>query len=66
MLRGIRLLGQREAQLFDEELFSDYAFSLDQLMELAGLAVATAVSKCFSRETHPKVLVFAGPGKRRH
>lgn len=29
----------------DEELFSDYQFSVDQLMELAGLSCATAVAK---------------------
>jgi NAD(P)H-hydrate epimerase len=35
-------------------------FSLDQLMELAGLSVATATYKVFP--TQPKVLVIAGPG----
>jgi len=37
-------------------------FSLDQLMELAGLSVATATYKVFP--TQPKVLVIAGPGNK--
>lgn len=36
---------QEEAQHIDEELFNEYRFSVDQLMELAGLSCATAVSK---------------------
>ena len=45
--RVTRFLNQAEAQRIDQELFSEYGFSLDQLMELAGLSVATAVAKCF-------------------
>lgn len=40
-----RLLSQEEAQAVDEELFSEYQFSVDQLMELAGLSCATAIAK---------------------
>lgn len=36
---------QEEAQHIDEELFNEYSFSVDQLMELAGLSCATAVTK---------------------
>lgn len=36
---------QEEAQAIDNELFSEYAFSVDQLMELAGLSCAVAVTK---------------------
>lgn len=36
---------QEEAQHIDEELFSEYGFSVDQLMELAGLSCATAVTR---------------------
>ncbi|RMX67177.1 hypothetical protein DD238_002398 [Peronospora effusa] len=43
-----RYLGQREAQRFDEQLMSSrHGFSIDQLMELAGLSVAEAVGKEF-------------------
>ena len=33
-------LGQEEAAEFDNSLFFEYEFSIDQLMELAGLCVA--------------------------
>ena len=36
---------QEEAQKIDEELFTEYLFSVDQLMELAGLSCATAIAK---------------------
>lgn len=36
---------QEEAQKIDEELFSEYGFSVDQLMELAGLSCATAITR---------------------
>jgi NAD(P)H-hydrate repair Nnr-like enzyme with NAD(P)H-hydrate epimerase domain len=38
------LSSQTEAQSIDEELFNEYKFSLDQLMELAGQSVALAIS----------------------
>ena len=38
--RGRRYLGQEEAREFDNCLFNDYQFSIDQLMEIAGLCVA--------------------------
>lgn len=40
------------------------AFSLDQLMELAGLACAQALATVYKRETHPRVLVCCGPGNQ--
>ncbi|XP_078288067.1 NAD(P)H-hydrate epimerase-like isoform X2 [Rhinoraja longicauda] len=40
-----RLLGQEEAQNIDQELFTEYGFTIEQLMELAGLSCATAVAK---------------------
>lgn len=36
---------QEEAQAIDQELFTEYKFSVDQLMELAGLSCATAIAK---------------------
>jgi pyridoxal 5'-phosphate synthase / NAD(P)H-hydrate epimerase len=51
---------QKEAVRVDEELMGSLGFSVDQLMELAGLSVACAVAA----ETKPqaRVLVLAGPG----
>ncbi|KAI7867591.1 YjeF N-terminal domain-like protein [Spinellus fusiger] len=47
----------------DEELMSaSGGFSIDQLMELAGLSVAQAVQKTYPVETYPRVLVCVGPG----
>ena len=43
-----RLLNQDEAVNIDQELFSDYCFSVDQLMELAGnINVFTSLSATF-------------------
>lgn len=36
-MSAIKLLSQDEARNVDEELFNDYGFSVDQLMELAGI-----------------------------
>ncbi|XP_076438762.1 NAD(P)H-hydrate epimerase-like isoform X2 [Babylonia areolata] len=62
----VKYLGQEEAQKIDEELFSTYAFSVDQLMELAGYSCAVAVAKCYPAHTLHKhkgaVLVCCGPG----
>ncbi|NXJ41436.1 NNRE epimerase, partial [Ciconia maguari] len=41
---------QEEAQAIDQELFTEYKFSVDQLMELAGLSCATAIAKVGTRE----------------
>ena len=40
---------QEEAQAIDQELFTEYKFSVDQLMELAGLSCATAIAKVGAR-----------------
>ena len=36
---------QEEATNIDQELFNEYAFSVDQLMELAGYSCAVAFAK---------------------
>ncbi|XP_043658329.1 NAD(P)H-hydrate epimerase [Drosophila teissieri] len=58
----LKYLNQREAIDVDQELFTEYKFSVDQLMELAGLSCAHAVAKCFPAEKHPRILVCCGPG----
>lgn len=58
----VKYLKQDEAINIDQELFNVYKFSVDQLMELAGLSCATAIQKCFPPITHQKVLVLCGPG----
>ncbi|KEI41176.1 uncharacterized protein L969DRAFT_92409 [Mixia osmundae IAM 14324] len=60
------LISQETAQDIDQWLMdpSGGAFSIDQLMELAGLACATALQKTYQPCTHPKVLICAGPGNQ--
>nr|F7DL67.1 RecName: Full=NAD(P)H-hydrate epimerase; AltName: Full=Apolipoprotein A-I binding protein; AltName: Full=NAD(P)HX epimerase; Flags: Precursor [Xenopus tropicalis] len=66
MERGLRYLSQEEAQAVDEELFNEYRFSVDQLMELAGLSCAVAITKAYPVSSFtsnlPTVLVVCGPG----
>lgn len=58
----MKFLNQTEAINVDQELFNDYKFSVDQLMELAGLSCAHAIAKCFEASKHKRVLVCCGPG----
>lgn len=66
MAQTIKYLGQEEAQHIDEELFSEYGFSVDQLMELAGLSCATAIGRAYPLtslvKARPSLLVICGPG----
>jgi len=65
MTASLKYLNQKEAQDLDLELMGPFGFSIDQLMELAGLSVATAVAKCFPKTNSPKqptILVVCGPG----
>eukprot|EP01080_Neovahlkampfia_damariscottae_P002257 gene2257-2431_t len=39
-----------------------HGFSIDQLMELAGLSVSNTIYKCFPKEKYPSILVICGPG----
>ncbi|XP_055613558.1 NAD(P)H-hydrate epimerase [Uranotaenia lowii] len=63
-LTAMKYLNQQEAISVDEELFNDYKFSVDQLMELAGLSCAHAIADCYDNQTlkNRKVLVCCGPG----
>ncbi|KIJ64409.1 hypothetical protein HYDPIDRAFT_175402 [Hydnomerulius pinastri MD-312] len=62
---SIRYLTAKLAQQIDEELMNSAgAFSLDQLMELAGLACAQTLAKVYSKEKYPRVLVCCGPGNQ--
>ncbi|KAJ1310027.1 hypothetical protein OPQ81_006780 [Rhizoctonia solani] len=62
---SLRYLSAKLAQQIDEELMSAAgAFSLDQLMELAGLSCAQALSKVYDNKKYPRVLVCCGPGNQ--
>ncbi len=43
--KNVSYLTQQQAKDIDQELFNDYKFSVDQLMELAGLSCASAIGK---------------------
>lgn len=60
-MSSIKLLNQTEAVNIDVELFNDYKFSVDQLMELAGFSCAQAIQKVYSNQKS-KVLIVCGPG----
>lgn len=53
-----RYLNQEEAAHIDEELFNEYHFSVDQLMELAGLSCASAVADCYPDKTKVRLNFF--------
>ncbi|ODV95497.1 hypothetical protein PACTADRAFT_50213 [Pachysolen tannophilus NRRL Y-2460] len=59
---SFKVLSSTVAAAVDKELMSTVGFSIDQLMELAGLSVAQAVYKTYPPSTHNKVLVICGPG----
>lgn len=54
--------GQEEAQAVDKELMGPLGFSVDQLMELAGLSVAQSIHAEYPPKSHKRVLIIAGPG----
>lgn len=59
-----RFLKQVEAQKIDEELFTEYGFSVDQLMELAGYSCAIVAERAYplASRKNGSVLVCCGPG----
>ncbi|SCU96430.1 LAME_0F16226g1_1 [Lachancea meyersii CBS 8951] len=62
---SFKTLVSKQAALLDKDLMGpEIGFTLEQLMELAGLSVAQAVLKEFprSQRTKSQVLVLAGPG----
>ena len=59
-LSDLTLVGQDASVAIDQDLFE--SFSVDSLMELAGLSVAEATLKSFPPGAHERVLVVVGPG----
>lgn len=60
--KAIRYLKQAEAINIDKELFDEYAFSVEQLMELAGLSCAQTIYHNYPASSYKNVLVISGPG----
>lgn len=61
-MESISYLSQREAAAIDEELMGPLGFSVDQLMELAGLSVACAIHEVYKPNEYNRVLAICGPG----
>ncbi|KAF2084889.1 meiotically up-regulated gene 182 protein [Saccharata proteae CBS 121410] len=59
---ALRTLSAKNAAALDEELMSTGAFSIDQLMELAGLSVSQAVYRLQPLSKGKRILVACGPG----
>ncbi|MCJ1475130.1 hypothetical protein MMC13_003790 [Lambiella insularis] len=59
---ALKTLNAANAAALDKDLMSTGAFSLDQLMELAGLSVSQAVYKVHPPSRGANVLVVCGPG----
>ncbi|KNA20933.1 hypothetical protein SOVF_047980 [Spinacia oleracea] len=61
-VESISYLSQLEAAEIDENLMGPLGFSVDQLMELAGLSVACAIAEVFKPSEYKRVLAICGPG----
>lgn len=59
---ALRTLGAKAAAALDQELMSTGAFSIDQLMELAGLSVSQALFKLQPPSKGNRILIAVGPG----
>lgn len=59
---ALRTLGAKAAAALDQELMSTGAFSIDQLMELAGLSVSQALFKLQPPSRGNRILIAVGPG----
>eukprot|EP01125_Pyxidicula_operculata_P008138 TRINITY_DN2757_c0_g1_i2.p1 TRINITY_DN2757_c0_g1~~TRINITY_DN2757_c0_g1_i2.p1 ORF type:complete len:381 (-),score=65.40 TRINITY_DN2757_c0_g1_i2:90-1157(-) len=59
---GISYISQKVAQQIDEHLVNNHSFTLDVLMELAGLSVAQAIADAYHLSKYRRVLVISGPG----
>ncbi|KAK2593955.1 hypothetical protein QQS21_008362 [Conoideocrella luteorostrata] len=58
----MKTLGAKAAAALDQELMSTCAFSIDQLMELAGLSVSQAVYRVQPLNKGRRILIACGPG----
>ena len=58
----MQYLTQEQAKQLDVDLMGKYKFSLSQLMEIAGLAVAQVVKREYDSEKYKSVIILCGPG----
>ncbi|KAL8167740.1 hypothetical protein V2J09_009239 [Rumex salicifolius] len=62
VMDSVSYLSQREAAEIDDSLMGPLGFSVDQLMELAGLSVATSIAEVYKPAEYNHVLAICGPG----
>ncbi|KAL1894880.1 hypothetical protein Sste5346_005567 [Sporothrix stenoceras] len=59
---AFKTISAKAAAALDKELMSSGAFSIDQLMELAGLSVSQAIYRVHPPNNGRRILVACGPG----
>jgi NAD(P)H-hydrate epimerase len=59
---ALKYLTAKSAAALDASLMSKLGYTLEQLMELAGLSVAESVYTSFEPVKNPNVLILCGPG----
>jgi NAD(P)H-hydrate epimerase len=59
---ALRTLSAAKSAAFDKELMSTGGYSVDQLMELAGLSVSQAIYRVHPPSKGKNILLIAGPG----
>ncbi len=59
---SITLMNASSAAMLDRDLMGVPGFSVYQLMELAGLSVASAIHEVYPPRMYPRVRVYCGPG----
>ncbi|KAH7654673.1 Pyridoxamine 5'-phosphate oxidase protein [Dioscorea alata] len=59
---SISFINQRDAAEIDELLMGPLGFSVDQLMELAGLSVAASIAEVYKSSEYNRILILCGPG----
>ncbi|TKX24955.1 NAD(P)H-hydrate epimerase [Elsinoe australis] len=59
---ALRTLSPKSAAALDAELMGPMSYTIDQLMELAGLSVASCLPSLAPASTSPRVLIACGPG----
>jgi NAD(P)H-hydrate epimerase len=58
----IPFINSEQSKLIDETLMNTYNYSIDQLMEIAGLTVAKIISNEILKKNPQKILCICGPG----
>lgn len=58
----IPFINAETSQKVDQQLMGDYSYSIDQLMEIAGLTVAKVVNQEFVKDKKCKIITLCGPG----